>query len=193
MESFFSNNDYHEHLARVASDHCPIILNILNFKLPTVKSIKFEDVWVFYPAIIKVVKKAWAINYQGSHAHILNSKFGRSLRSLFFWSKAKKVNLNLSKDKSMEDILEIQNQEAEMGCLSDEDCWKLEAKVLVLNSTLARLNTWWKQRAKVKWMVDGDCNIKFFHSYASAKRRLNNIVKIKDEDGNVLEEQNQIE
>ncbi|XP_020690429.1 uncharacterized protein LOC110105320 [Dendrobium catenatum] len=185
MEAFFTNNDYHEvrfigtrftwfnnkfggarilerldrfflksfvlnlssqlvvnHLARIASDHCPIILNILNLKSPSVKAIKFEDVWVSYPTTLKVVKKAWATNYQ--------------------------VNLNLSKEKLMEDISELQNKESDIGWLSEEDCWKLKAKVLELNSILARLNT-------------------------CAKRRLNNIVKIKDEEGNVLEEQNQIE
>ncbi|KAI0529237.1 hypothetical protein KFK09_001784 [Dendrobium nobile] len=137
-------------LARIASDHCPLVLNIINSKFQSVKSIKFEDVWISYPAALKVVKKAWSINYQGSHAHILNSKFKRTLRSLFFLSKAKKVNLSSSKDKLMKEILEIQNFEAEKGHLSDEECWRLKAKVLELNSIMARLNTWWKQRAKTK-------------------------------------------
>ncbi|KAI0497209.1 hypothetical protein KFK09_020431 [Dendrobium nobile] len=233
MESFFTNNDFHEvnfigprftwcnnkiggarilerldrcflnsnslnlssnlvlkHLVRIASDHCPIILSILLLKPSHVKIIKFEDVWTSYLAALKVVKKAWAINYEGSLAHILNSKFRRSL---FFWSKAKKISLNLAKDKLMEEILDLQNLEAERGQLSNEDCWRLKTKVLKLNSTLARLNTWWKQRAKAKWMNDGDCNSKFFHSYASAKRRLNNIVKLKDDEGNVMEDQSQIE
>ncbi|KAI0529236.1 hypothetical protein KFK09_001783 [Dendrobium nobile] len=42
-------------------------------------------------------------------------------------------------------------------------------------------------------MNEGDNNSIFFQTYASAKRRLNNIVKIKDEDGNVVERQDQIE
>ncbi|KAI0529234.1 hypothetical protein KFK09_001781 [Dendrobium nobile] len=78
------------------------------------------------------------------------------------YHEEKKENLNSSKDKLMEEILEIQNLEAEMGQLSIEECLKLKAKVLELNSIIA-------------------------------KRRLNNIVKIKVEDGNVMEDQNQIE
>ena len=31
----------------------------------------------------------------------------------------------------------------------------------------------WKQRAKVKWELEGDKNTKFYHAYASARRRNN--------------------
>ncbi|KAI0499489.1 hypothetical protein KFK09_017693 [Dendrobium nobile] len=138
-----------KHLVRVAFDHCSIILNILNLKSPRVKNIKFEDVWVSYLAALTVVRKASATNYQGSQAYILNSKFKRTLRSLFFWSKAKMKNLNLFKNKLMEEILELQIKESEIDWLNDEECWTLKTKVLELNSTMARLNTWWRQRAKI--------------------------------------------
>ncbi|PKU80715.1 Putative ribonuclease H protein [Dendrobium catenatum] len=47
------------HLARIASKHCPIILNILD-SFPRIKrNIKFEDCWVSYKASFAVVKKEW--------------------------------------------------------------------------------------------------------------------------------------
>ncbi|XP_020684353.2 uncharacterized protein LOC110100971 [Dendrobium catenatum] len=73
-----------------------------------------------------------------------------------------------------------------------EHC-NLKNKVYEVNSTLARLNDWWKQRSNVKWLVDGDSNSKFFHAYASARRNSNRIIKIKNEYGEVVEEQEQIE
>ncbi|KAI0529127.1 hypothetical protein KFK09_001674 [Dendrobium nobile] len=58
---------------------------------------------------------------------------------------------------------------------------------------MARLNDLWKQRAKVKWWVDGDNNTKFFHSYASSRRNSNSILEIEDGNWNLVEEQKQIE
>ncbi|XP_020688139.2 uncharacterized protein LOC110103678 [Dendrobium catenatum] len=89
--------------------------------------------------------------------------------------------------------MELQSKESISGFLTEVECWVLKNKVNDLNSVMERLNDWWKQRAKVKWWVDGDSNTKFFHSYASARRNSNSILKIKDGNGNLVEEQKQIE
>ncbi|KAI0498599.1 hypothetical protein KFK09_019489 [Dendrobium nobile] len=82
------------HLARIASDHCPIILNILD-SFPRIKgNIKFEDCWVSYKASYAEVKKEWNKKYEGDNSQVLNKKFQRSLKSLFYWSKAKHKDLN---------------------------------------------------------------------------------------------------
>ncbi|KAI0493816.1 hypothetical protein KFK09_023941 [Dendrobium nobile] len=97
--------------------------------------------------------------------------------------------LNKLKEDLMEEILELQIKESSLGHLTDQDYWILKEKVLELNSTLARLNTWWKQRAKVNWLNEGDGNFRFFHNFASARRNINKIIKVKDEDGNMVEDQ----
>uniref|UniRef100_A0A0A9A6U0 Uncharacterized protein n=1 Tax=Arundo donax TaxID=35708 RepID=A0A0A9A6U0_ARUDO len=38
----------------------------------------------------------------------------------------------------------------------------------------------WKQRAHVPWLTDGDKNTKFYHAYATAKRRVNHIKKVEE-------------
>ncbi|KAI0503893.1 hypothetical protein KFK09_014837 [Dendrobium nobile] len=94
------------HLARIASDHCPILLHLLD-SFPQVKNnIKFEDSWVSYKASFAVVKE-WRKKYQGDNAQVLNKKFKKSLKSLLYWSKAKLKDLNKLKEKLMEEILEL--------------------------------------------------------------------------------------
>lgn len=44
-----------------------------------------------------------------------------------------------------------------------------------LEMVLIQEETFWKQRAKVFWLKDGDANTKFFHNYASRSRRKNTI------------------
>ncbi|XP_028548828.1 uncharacterized protein LOC110116497 [Dendrobium catenatum] len=192
MEAFITNNDY-QHLARIASDHSPIVLNFLEHKSSKSKCLKFEDVWTSYPAALSVVKNEWKKSYSGSNAQILNYKFKRVLKALFFWSKAKLKNLNLLKENLLEQIMDLQNKESNNGWLSKEEYWTLKTKIFELNSTMDRLDSLWKQRAKAKWLKEGDTNSKFYHAFASARRSLNKIVKIKNDDGVVIEEPNQIE
>jgi hypothetical protein len=47
---------------------------------------------------------------------------------------------------------------------------------------------YWKQRAHVSWMKEGDRNTKFFHSVASGRKRKNRIKALRREDGVVVEE-----
>lgn len=64
----------------------------------------------------------------------------------------------------------------------------VEAKMR-LSNLLAQEEAFWKQRAKVFWLRDGDTNSRFFHAMASAKRRRRNIISklIRDDGGEVTE------
>ncbi|KAM1989819.1 hypothetical protein ACFX15_031136 [Malus domestica] len=44
------------------------------------------------------------------------------------------------------------------------------------------------QRSRVRWLRDGDANTKFFHNSTLQRRRRNQIIKIKDELGNWVEQ-----
>ncbi|XP_028548518.1 uncharacterized protein LOC114579019 [Dendrobium catenatum] len=181
-----------KHLARIASDHCPIILKFQNFKSYTSKVIKCEDVWVNNPATKTIVKKIWSKKTEGDFGQILNKKLKITLKNLFFWSKDKHKSLMEGKESLNKEILELQEKDCNFG-LSEEEYWILKSKVEELNSILARLDTWWRQRAKVKWALEGDINSKFFHTFASARKNANFINKIKDDNGEETEDQLLIE
>ncbi|KAI0519701.1 hypothetical protein KFK09_007159 [Dendrobium nobile] len=138
-----------KHLARIASDHCPILMEI------------FKPAEAFDRII-------------------------RTLKALYFWSKAKFKNLNVLRDELKIEILELQNEEAE-GRISDLKFQLLKFKINELNITLARLNSWWKQSAKAKWMEEGDSNSSFFHAFANARRNINWISNIKNNSGFITE------
>jgi hypothetical protein len=58
-----------------------------------------------------------------------------------------------------------------------------------LSKILKQEEDYWKQRSKTHWLKDGDSNTKFFHAVASARRKRNNISKLCDNEGNVVQEQ----
>ncbi|PKU71092.1 hypothetical protein MA16_Dca011533 [Dendrobium catenatum] len=48
-----------KHLPRIASDHCPILLNLSSLSPKLSNSIKFENIWASYPASYSVVNNVW--------------------------------------------------------------------------------------------------------------------------------------
>ncbi|KAI0524481.1 hypothetical protein KFK09_003851 [Dendrobium nobile] len=100
------------YLARVASDHSPIVLKLdasVRFKS---KVIKFEDTWRSYPACKSIVYHSLKKKDYGDENMILQRKTSRTLRALFFWNKNKCKDLNSLKEKLKGEILELQNKEA---------------------------------------------------------------------------------
>ncbi|KAI0492362.1 hypothetical protein KFK09_026633 [Dendrobium nobile] len=134
------------HVARVASDHCPVVLQ-LNFR-----------------------------NFH--HPKIMRSKHN-SLKEL--------------KEKLKKEVDDLQNEETNESGLSEESVMLLKFKVHELNTTLARLNVWWRQRVKVKWIKESDINSQFFHSFANGRKNGNLIKQIKDGSGNLVNDQGAIE
>ncbi|KAI0519665.1 hypothetical protein KFK09_007119 [Dendrobium nobile] len=181
-----------KNLARIASDHGPIILKFQNFKDNPYKVFKCEDVRVSNPASFAVIKKSWRKKSEGDFGQVLNRKLRRAVKALFYWSKDKHKTLMEDKESLNKEILELQDKDCFVG-LSEDECLLLKSKVSDLNSKLARLDTWWRQHAKVKWDLEGDTNSKFFHAFASARKNANFINKIKDENGEETDDQALIE
>lgn len=50
-----------------------------------------------------------------------------------------------------------------------------------LNELLYQEEAYWKQRAKMFWLAEGDENTKFFHSNASARKKSSHISHLIDD------------
>ncbi|XP_020674840.1 uncharacterized protein LOC110094046 [Dendrobium catenatum] len=181
------------HLSRLISDHCPILCSVVaETKISYSPWFRFEDVWVSYPKARQLVMVKWNVGDHGSKAAQLQRKCSRTLKALFFWSINKFKMLNRHKEELDREIRNLQELEGEPGGLSEAQTERLRFIVQLFNSTLARILKWWKQRAKVQWIEEGDYNTRFFHSMASARRRSKSIELIKREDGSETTEAGEI-
>ncbi|KAL0927016.1 hypothetical protein M5K25_001167 [Dendrobium thyrsiflorum] len=107
------------------------------------------DIWASYLASVAIVRKSW-------------SRHARVLRALHFWSKAKLKNLTKLKESLKKDISALQLEESNGQGFTSDKLLLLRSKTHEVNVTMARLNTWWRQRAKVKWIQENNMNSKFF-------------------------------
>lgn len=57
---------------------------------------------------------------------------------------------------------------------------------------LERQEIYWKQRSKQFWLREGDQNTKIFHKFATTRRRQNQVVRLKDEEGEWKEEKEDV-
>ncbi|KAI0519785.1 hypothetical protein KFK09_007246 [Dendrobium nobile] len=106
---------------------------------------------VFYPAAWNIALKAWRKADFGNHAEILQRKLRRTLKALHFWNKNKCRELILLKSELKRDILQLHMVETMGDGLTLDKLKFLRSKIQELNVTLARLSTWWNQRAKIRW------------------------------------------
>ncbi|XP_073007461.1 uncharacterized protein [Typha latifolia] len=54
-----------------------------------------------------------------------------------------------------------------------------------LEDLYLKLEVYWKQRSKVSWLKVGDRNTKFFHIYATTRKRRNSISQLKLDNGTI--------
>ena len=62
-----------------------------------------------------------------------------------------------------------------------------------INILIEKEEIYCKQRSCISWLREGDRNTNFFHVKASARRKKNLIVSLKEMDGTVIEQQSDIE
>ncbi|XP_071694314.1 uncharacterized protein [Rutidosis leptorrhynchoides] len=155
-------------LDRKLSDHCPLVLRdkVIDYGP---KPFKVFDAWFDYEDVGKVVMDAWLIPVRGSRKDcIFRDKLKNVKSNLRVWSIRNFGELDSEKNSLKKEAGEWEKK-AEVNALTEDErvLWlgcrkkwiekdKVKAKML-------------RQKARIRWILDGDENSKFFHS--SIKRK----------------------
>lgn len=163
------------------SDHSPILLVPQAIsRVITPYRFKFENAWMVEPMCEVLVRDGWSSDSEAS----VTQKIKTCSNSLAIWGK--EITGSFGK--------RIKSCKAEMKQVRggrDEDS-KLRYRK-AKNEFIKILNQreiFWRQRSKQLWLQAGDQNSKYFHSFASNRRRNNQIHKLKNEDGHWLDWEN---
>jgi hypothetical protein len=175
-------NGEHRH-----SDHRPIIIDTQGaekIKRSPARGLtpRFEAKWLEEEDYMSIVQNAWEREVHMNQKNVSSAVKG-VLGELVDW------NRNVLGD--LEKRISKLKKELEMWRRKGISPEQIRREGLI-RFKLSRLedqrDTYWRQRAHVRWMKDGDQNTKFFHSAASERRRMNRIKRLRKDDGSVVEE-----
>jgi exonuclease III len=168
-------------MPRDISDHVPCLVSFKS-KVHKPKIFRFEIFWLEYEGFMNIFQSTWhGLPSLPDKAKKLTVKFKIARKALKDWQRS------LPKiDKTVSDIkllIEFIDNIEEHRDLSIEE-WNF--RDIMQNKVAELLNIqkiYWKQRASIKWITEGDICSRFFHAYATVKRRRNTIASLTDENG----------
>ncbi|KAL8503592.1 hypothetical protein ACS0TY_022359 [Phlomoides rotata] len=161
-------------LGRSVSNHCPLILvhSIMDWGP---KPFKFFNGWLAHPDFRNLCISEWD-NYKiiGWKSYSLKEKLKRLKQALKHWSRNTFSSLN--------NRIEVQKEAIERLDRFDDVSGLEEEEIIERNCTTTELkrNMIWKesflfQKAKSKWIKEGDVNSRFFHGWINKRIKFNGI------------------
>ncbi|XP_019182124.1 PREDICTED: uncharacterized protein LOC109177267 [Ipomoea nil] len=169
--SMFPNVSVRNH-DTITSDHTAIHIEIFGPRMVKQRrDFLFENAWLKEAGCKQVVLESWNFS-RGDTVPCRLSHCGISLRT---WGGnfAKRTEKEISHIQARLNMLRSRIDGASLL-----EVRELDGRLRDLND---QLNIYWRQRAKQHWLIGGDRNTKYFHLYASARRRKNLILKLQDE------------
>ncbi|KAK1431835.1 hypothetical protein QVD17_08545 [Tagetes erecta] len=167
------------------SDHSPCILTLLESSKHKPKPFKFTNLLTQKPEFEDIVKKGWECNVNGVPQFRLVKRLKglkKEFRLLLFKQghiHEKVVNLR----KELEDTQSLIESDPHDGGLREKEAKYLKEFVEASMDE----ERFVKQKAKVKWLAEGDANTKYFHNILKCKNNKKTILSVLGVDGTVLE------
>ena len=166
------------------SDHLPLFLQLNSqIYVPKAKRFRFENIWIREADCMAVVKNSWENYEMGS----ILDKIEYCCLKLEEWGggKIKELGRKIKNCRWM--LRKYRSRRDDFGVRKyNEERWEF------LN-LLEKKEIYWKQRAKQFWLKEGDQNTRFFHNFASGRRKNNQVRRLKDKNGDWKEEEQEIQ
>jgi hypothetical protein len=173
------------------SDHHPILIcPVDNYHVIAPKLFRFESAWLLDKSYDTMIKDCWDNNspvlrnltkVQNDIKHWKICTFDQVMR------RKKEIIARLGGIQRSIYNNNNNNNNNVAGLR------RLERKLnMELNNILKKEELMWYQRSRAKWLTDGDRNTKYYHLKTVSRRRKNNILMIKNEDGQWEDDPNTI-
>jgi hypothetical protein len=174
-------------LARIRSDHTPIVWDSGETRPPKKGSFKFEKWWLVIPEFKDIVLKAWSLD--GNFYSVLD-KWQAKVRYLRKLAKGWSANFEAVVRKQKKALME----EYDLLDIKSESLILSAVEMSRFNFILNDLKSFWimeetkaKQRSREKFILEGDRNTAYFHAVANQRRRKKMIRVLDGPDGPVTE------
>ncbi|XP_039007590.1 uncharacterized protein LOC120135392 [Hibiscus syriacus] len=142
---------------------------------------KFFNCWTTYEKFLSTIKESWQGHCEGSAMQCLFSKlmrlkpFLKELNKVYFSDISGRVS---NKRAELEQIQIFNLTHVDQRRIDDER--RIHAELMDLKVVESRF---YRQKAKIHWLREGDLNTRFFHQRVESNKKRNTIRVIKGEDG----------
>ncbi|KAL9235614.1 hypothetical protein vseg_010359 [Gypsophila vaccaria] len=177
------------HLPRETSDHVPLkVARLANRSRRKNRQFKFENFWTNSENCESVIREAWDANGDESLTGSFLTKANRCVSALTKWSAEEFGNINKKLGENRKRLAFLDS------CRPTEEVVMERRSICDDNEKLIiQEEMYWKQRARIDYLTEGDRNTKFFHLKASGRRRRNRITKLEGPDGHLTTEEEELE
>ena len=168
------------------SDHRPIIVEVgdredaRKYK-PMEIMHKFEARWLEEEECMSRAEEAWLSSLGDGEVNMMQLQ-KRVLGELWTWDREVLGELQKRINKARKDLERCRRSNITQEQVNREHVLRFK-----LERLQDQLHIYWKQRAHNTWLIKGDRNTKFFHAYASERRRVNFVKILKDDNGGTVE------
>jgi hypothetical protein len=182
-----------ENVITTSSDHYALVIDFVagptrQAQCQVQKPFWYEAAWRRAEDYRATVEEAWAGRHGGLNSlQSIWSSMTQIAGSLQKWSRATFGSIRR----------QIQQLERKLRALHESPiCPEVLSEEKVIEQQLCELfereEIMARQRSRVDWLREGDCNTAFFHARASARKRTNRIDALIREDGSKCEDQDGI-
>ena len=172
----------------IHSDHGPILLDLKVCGPFRKRPFKFEHMWITHPTCHDLIKKLWSFSSHGSRAAQLRKKLSNVRKNTLEWNRVVFVRVET----------EIKEKQAHLQILQNSICSVEHAKAeknlrMEIKDLLDREELMWAQKARTKWFLYGDRNIKYFQTMVKQRRARSRILQLKNGQGIFTDKLEEIE
>ncbi|XP_058092153.1 uncharacterized protein LOC131238046 [Magnolia sinica] len=158
-------------------DHWPLLLSTEEVDWG-LKPFRFDISWLHRAGFKSMVTEWWKeLQSQGFAGFRLCSKLKVLKEKLRQWNKEERRTSERDMDSILSKIQQIDSH-AESNPMTKESLAKRIQLVQLLSAKVLEDEISWKQKARAKWIKEGDRNTKYFHSITSMHARVNRINSI---------------
>lgn len=166
-------------LTKTSSDHYPILLDFKTDSIRFASSFKFLKMWTLHNDCKQLFSDTWKINVVGCPMYVLSAKLKILKGKLKLWNKDVFGNIHEYVAAAETKLSDIQTK---INLLGHSDTLMNEEKQaqIDLDQALNKQESFWKEKARLNWHVNGDRNTRYFHRITKIKNKTKVISSIRN-------------
>lgn len=174
-------------LSATASDHVPLLLEVLPQATRRKRNFKFENYWTNLAEVEQIISQEWgSVPAHDNPVRNVHRTIKATQQALNLWSgnRFRGTNNYLQRSKW---VLQLLDDMEEVRNLSlTEFSFRISLREHIFRLTKDK-EVEWKQRTSIRWLKLGDKNTKYFHAVANTRRNKNTTVHLIHDGGNTMD------